>query len=94
MLHHILVKWNEQVTDKAGILRQVQETYADATDIEGVRSVTFKPNVIDRPNRYDLLIVLDMETAALPAWDASATHHRWKDHFSSLIEKKAIFDCD
>ena len=28
----------------------------------------------------------------LPNWDASDIHHRWKDEFGPLLEKKAIFD--
>lgn len=94
MLHNILVKWNEQVTDKAAIIPQIQAVYARTTDIPGVHSVAFRPNVIDRPNRYDLLIQLDLEMDALPAWDASEIHKRWKADFGGLIEKKAIFDCD
>lgn len=94
MLHHILVKWNEQVTDKAAIIPQVNSVYTGVEAIPGVKGVDFIPNVIDRPNRYDLLIRLDMDEAALPAWDASDIHKRWKADFSALIEKKAIFDCD
>lgn len=94
MLHHILVKWNDQVTDKAAIIPQIQAVYSDACDIPGVHAVYFKPNVIDRPNRYDLLIQLDLDQEALPTWDASDIHKRWKDEFGALIEKKAIFDCD
>lgn len=94
MLHHILVKWNDQVTDKAAMADKVRALYAAAADIPGVQGVCIKPNVIDRPNRYDLLIVLDLPADALPTWDASALHHQWKDDFGGLIEKKAIFDCD
>lgn len=50
--------------------------------------------MIDRPNRYDLLIALEMDVADLPTWDASDLHKQWKADFGSLIEKKAIFDCD
>lgn len=94
MLHNILVKWNEQVTDKAAIIPQIQALYADAVQLPGVHSVSLRPNVIDRPNRYDLLIQLDMDMDALPTWDASAIHHQWKNDFGGLIEKKAIFDCE
>ena len=38
------------------------------------------------------MIVLDMEKDALALYDASEMHHRWKDEFSPLLEKKAIFD--
>lgn len=94
MLHHIIVKWNEQVTDKTAMAAQVTDLYAAATDIPGVHGVTLKPNVTDRPNRYDLMIALDMDAEALPTWDASNLHKRWKADFGGLIEKKAIFDCD
>ena len=52
------------------------------------------PNVIDRPNRYDMLIVITMEESALPLYDACDAHHHWKDAYGPLIEKKAIFDCE
>ncbi len=47
---------------------------------------------MDRDNRYDVLIRLDMDADALPRYDVSAMHHRWKDEFGPLLEKKAIFD--
>lgn len=39
------------------------------------------PNCVDRDNRYDVLIRLDMDREALPLYDVSAMHHRWKDEF-------------
>ena len=92
MKHCILAKWNETVTDKAALLAQVRALYAAADDIPGVRGVTVHPCCIDRPNRYDLMIVLDVDKEALPNWDASGLHHRWKDEYGGLLEKKAIFD--
>ena len=50
------------------------------------------PCCIDRENRYDVMIVLDMDKDALSAWDASPLHHQWKDEYGALLEKKAIFD--
>ena len=92
MKHCILAKWNETVTDKAALLAQVRALYTAADDIPGVHGVTVHPCCIDRPNRYDLMIVLDMDKEALPNWDASDIHHRWKDEYGELLEKKAIFD--
>ena len=66
--------------------------YTAADDIPGVHSVTVHPCCIDRPNRYNLMIVLDMDREALPNWDASDIHHRWKDEYGGLLEQKAIFD--
>ena len=92
MKHCILAKWNGSVTDKAALLAQVRALYAAADTIPGVHGVTVYPCCIDRPNRYDLMIVLDMDREALPNWDASDIHHRRKDEYGGLLEKKAIFD--
>lgn len=73
MKHCILAKWNETVTDKAALLAQVRALYTAADDIPGVHSVTVHPCCIDRPNRYNLMIVLDMDREALPNWDASTS---------------------
>ncbi len=59
-----------------------------------MHSITVHPNVIDRPNRYDLLIRIDMDAEALPTYDSCETHHRWKDGYGHLVAKKAIFDCN
>lgn len=92
MKHYILAKWNETVTDKAALLTEVQSLFRTAGEIEGVHGVELRPCCIDRANRYDLMIVLDMDKDALSAWDVSALHHRWKAEYGDLLEKKAIFD--
>ena len=94
MLHHILVKWTDDVTDKSALVAEVEALFQGVLDVHGVHSVTVHPNVIDRPNRYDLLIRIDMDEQALPAYDACPTHHHWKDSYGHLVAKKAIFDCD
>ncbi|MBE5778482.1 MAG: hypothetical protein E7331_04025 [Clostridiales bacterium] len=91
MRHHILVKWKEGYkADHAEIRRLFEETL----DIPGVSSVSVHPNVVDRANRYDLLILICMEKEALDKYDGCGAHHRWKDNYSQFIEKKAIFDCE
>ena len=94
MLHNILVKWTDQVTDKPAIARLVAQTFEGSAEIPGVHGVAVRPNIIDRPNRYDLLIQLDMDEKALTTWDESDIHKRWKANFGGLVEKKAIFDCE
>ena len=91
MRHHILVKWKEGC--KPG-LEPIRELFQETLAIPGVESVELHPNVIDRPNRYDLLILLCMEKGALEAYDGSEAHHRWKKVYGEMIEKKAIFDCE
>jgi len=92
MKHHIIVKWNDRSTNKK--LDEIRAIFDQTLEIPGVRSVEYKENCIDRPNRYDLMIVIDMEPEALPAYDDSEPHHRWKQTFGPLMEKKAIFDCE
>ena len=94
MLHHILVKWTEEVTDKAALAAEVEALFRGVLTVDGVHGVTVHPNVIDRPNRYDLLICIDMDQSALPAYDACPTHHHWKDAYGHLVASKAIFDCN
>lgn len=66
MLHHILVKWTDEVRNKAALAAEVEALFQDVLAVDGVHGVTVHPNVIDRPNRYDLLIRIDMEESALP----------------------------
>ncbi len=94
MQHHILVKWKEPPADAAALQQAIQAVFAPVTDIPGVHRVELVPNIINRPNRYDLLIRITMEEEALPLYDASAAHHRWKDEYGPLIAQKAIFDCE
>lgn len=94
MKHHIIVKWNETVTDKQEILKEVRELYGGADRIDGIRNVALYPNCVDRANRYDLMIVLEMDPEALPRWDACEIHHRWKAEYGNRIGSKAIFDCE
>ena len=92
MKHCIIAKFNESAADKRTALAQVRALFAGAEPIEGVRGITIHENCVARDNRYDLMIVVEMEKTALPNWDASEIHHRWKNQFGGMLEKKAIFD--
>ena len=93
MLHYIIVKWKDTV-DKQEVSQKVHKLYAGAVEIPGVYNVIVKENVTPRPNRYDLMIVLDMDENALVTWDNSELHKKWKAEYGSRIESKCIFDCD
>lgn len=93
MLHHILVKWNPTV-EKHSAAQLVRAMYAKAKEIPGIRRTVIRENVTPRDNRYDIMIVLDMDDDALSVWDNSALHKQWKAEFGAWIEKKCIFDCD
>ena len=86
MQHCILVKWTPDAGDKDALAKEAEAIFAQAV-ADGIRR-----NVINRPNRYDLLIELTMTPDMLPAYDASEPHHRWKETFGARIQQKAIFD--
>lgn len=92
MKHYIIAKYNDTVADKAALLPRICEIFSVASEIPGVYGAEVRSNCIARDNRYDVMIVLDMDKEALPAYDASEMHHLWKDEFTPLLEKKAIFD--
>ena len=77
---------------KPAAIESVKALFASAAPIEGVNGIVIHENCVERDNRYDLMIAVEMEKAALPNWDASEIHHRWKNQFGGMLEKKAIFD--
>ena len=93
MKHYIIVKFVEG-TDVKALVGPVKAIYDETLFIPGVHSVDFKLSNSDRANRYDLMIVMDMDKEALPAYDVSAPHLRWKTEYGDRVAKKAIFDCD
>ena len=89
MKHCILAKFTpEAKAQRAALLPRIREIFSAAADIPGVHGAEVIPNCVDRDNRYDVLIRLDMDREALPLYDVSAMHHRWKDEFTPLLEKK------
>ncbi|MBQ1372163.1 MAG: hypothetical protein IIY70_04455 [Oscillospiraceae bacterium] len=93
MKHYIIVKFVEG-TDVRALLKPVGAIFEETLQIPGVHGVVLKPSNSDRANRYDLMIEMDMEPSALPAYDVSEPHLRWKREYGELVAKKAIFDCD
>lgn len=94
MRHHILVKWNDQAPDHERLRQEIEALFQDVLAVPGVHRVDVLPNVIDRPNRYDLLILLTMDQGALPAYDGCAAHHAFKETYTPYMAQKAIFDCE
>ena len=81
MKHDILVKYKPEV---------MKERKAEL--IPEIHDVALYPNVVERENRYDLMIEIDMEREALEAYDNSVWHRQWKEQYGSLLASKAIFD--
>lgn len=93
MKHYIIVKWKEPA-EMAGSLDAIQAIFDKTLEIDGVHSVILHPSCSDRSNRYDLMIEMNMDPEALPAYDACAPHKEWKKDYGEFILQKAIFDCE
>ena len=72
----------------------VQAIFEETLSIPGIHGVDLKVSNSTRSNRYDLMIVMDVDKEALPDYDISEPHIRWKNEYGDRIAKKAIFDCD
>ncbi|MBQ6504462.1 MAG: Dabb family protein [Flexilinea sp.] len=94
MKHDILIKYNPEIgkVRKAELIPEIRALFEQTTEIPGIHGVTLYPNVVERENRYDLLIEIDMERDALEDYDCSVWHRQWKEQYGDLLEKKAIFD--
>ena len=93
MKHYIIVKFVEG-TDFKALVEPVREIFSRTLTIPGIHGLELKISNSDRANRFDLMIILDMDREALPAYDASEPHLYWKSQYGDQIAKKAIFDCD
>ena len=92
MKHCILVKWNTLVLDKQAMLPEIKFIFGKLLDLNGIHDVKIYENVVNRPNRYDLLICIEMDKDFLLVYDDSEPHHEWKEKYSKFVENKAIFD--
>lgn len=92
MKHYIIVRFNSTVDDRAALCGEIGRFFSGAADIPGITGCGVFPNCVDRDNRHDLMIELEMAEDALPAWDASELHRRWKSEYGGYIAAKTIFD--
>ena len=94
MKHCILVKYKEDIDSarKVELIPEITSVFTPLTDVEGIHGVEVIPNIVNRDNRYDLLIRIDMDMEALPVYDQSQPHKLWKSEYAKYLEKKAIFD--
>ena len=92
MKHCILVKWNTLVEDKKQIVNEVKDVFDKLLSINGIHDVKIHKNIVERANRYDLMICIEMDKDILPLYDESAPHHEWKEKYGKFVENKVIFD--
>lgn len=93
MKHYIIVKFNDDC-DKEKLYGPIKELFNKSLEIEGVNGLDVYTSCIDLPNRYDLMIKMDLSLEALREFDSSEIHKKWKEEFGSYIESKTIFDCE
>lgn len=95
MKHYIISKFKPEYKEKLeGYLPEIKSIFNRALQLEGVTDVQIITNCINRPNRYDLMIILTMKEETLEVYDKSDFHHEWKDKYGFMLESKAIFDSD
>lgn len=94
MKHYIIVKWNNLMTDKHEKVAEIRHIFEKTLEIPGINKIEIKENVVDRENRFDLMICVEMDKKSLEKYDESEPHHEWKERFGKYIEKKTIFDAE
>lgn len=92
MKHCILVKWNEKVSNKKALESDVRELFSKALSIPEISDINFIENCVDKSNRYDFLIMIDIKKEDLPIWNECDVHKEWKSSYGNFLESKAIFD--
>ena len=73
MKHYIISKFRPG-TPWREYLPEIEAIFARTLTIDGVHGVDIFPSCSERPNRFDLMICMDMDAAALPLYDASEPH--------------------
>ncbi len=94
MKHHIIVKFNSSAPKVSVIEPEIRTLFEKALCMDGIHGLEIKTNIVHRPNRYDMMIILDMESEALERYDSSDYHLQWKNQYGKFIERKAIFDSE
>lgn len=94
MKHLILVKWKNTVDNAPRLRDEAEALFRETLTIPGIHGVKAIPGLKTAANRFDLMVAIDMDKDALPAYNESAAHKRWKAEYGGRIEMKAIFDLE
>ena len=93
MQHYIIVKFNENI-EKEEIINNIKELFKRTNQIKEIKKLEIFESNINLPNRYDLMIKMELTPKALNEFDNSYIHKEWKEKFGKYIMSKTIFDCD
>ena len=94
MKHYIIVKFRKDAPSLDQMMDEIDSIFKGVLEVPGVSGYNLVRNCIDRSNRYDLMIIIEMKKESLESYDDCHSHHQWKENFSQYIESKAIFDCE
>lgn len=94
MNHYIIVKIQDDKKSQENLYHEIEKLFARSTELDGIHSVQIHRSSINLPNRHDLMIHMEMEAQALPAFDSSWIHQEWKERFGKYLVDKTIFDCE
>lgn len=93
MQHHVIVKFNSTVKDKKALANEISVLFKGMEGmVKGVHKVTPHQNCINMSNRYDLMIIVDMDKDALEAYSNSPIHNKWINEYPQYLESKVIMD--
>ena len=94
MKHYIIAKFKPEITreQQTEMLPDISELFGHLIWMKGIRNVDVCLNCVDRDNRYDVMIEIEMEKEALESYDNCIWHKIWKEKYGKLLEKKTIFD--
>ena len=93
MQHYIIVKFNENI-EKEEIINPIKELFKRTNKIKEIKKLEIFESNMNLPNRYDLMIKMELSQKALNEFDNSDIHKEWKEKFGKYIMSKTIFDCD
>ena len=93
MQHHVIVKFNDKVKDKVAFADEIGNLFRGMVGtVKGVHKVSPHKNCINMSNRYDLMIIVDMDKNALDAYSVSPIHDKWINDYAEYLESKVIMD--
>lgn len=91
MKHYIICKFIDK-KELENEFENIKNIFNECLKITGIKKVDVIKNVIDRPNRYDLMIRIEMEKDVLTVYDNCDAHHKWKELYGNKLSAKTIFD--
>lgn len=93
MQHHVIVKFNDTVKDKVSLADEIGNLFKEMVGtVKGVHKVSPHKNCINMSNRYDLMIIVDMDKEALDEYSNSSIHDKWLREYPQFLASKVIMD--